>query len=118
MKIKEGKFDRIPSHFSEELQNVVDRMLQIDHSKRPSVLELIKMPRVSLKIKEIKLKEKSQYLEQREKELNKREEAVEKQESEISERLSAIEAREKKVAELEAKYKVFVSIFTRKPFLV
>ena len=41
MKIKKGKFDRIPNHYSNELQNAIQKMLQIDHSKRPSVLELI-----------------------------------------------------------------------------
>lgn len=109
MKIKEGKFDRIPSHYSEDLQAIIEQMLNIDQSKRPSVMDLFEYPRVSIKIKEIRIKEKTRLLSQKEDELNQREEELKEKEQQMTERLMRLEEREKKVAELEAKYKIVSS---------
>lgn len=110
MKIKEGKFDRIPDHYSDDLQKVIESMLKINQEERPSVIELMNIPKVNFKIKEFKIKEKCNELNAREKELDKREEELKEKERQVAERLSKIEEREKHVTELEHKYKVYVSV--------
>lgn len=47
MKIKNGKFDRIPDRYSEELWSVIQMMLQLNSETRPSVDELLKIPQVA-----------------------------------------------------------------------
>jgi hypothetical protein len=44
MKIKNGKFDRIPERYSEELWRVIQWMLQKNTEKRPNVDDLINLP--------------------------------------------------------------------------
>jgi hypothetical protein len=55
MKIKAGKFERIPSRYSEELQRVVCWMLNQDYHVRPSVDDLMNLPQISLRIREKKM---------------------------------------------------------------
>lgn len=72
MKIKAGKYDRIPSNYSEELWQTIQWMLSLSQDTRASVDDLIKIPKVqqmfpsnqklrqsyeSEKIENIKLKE-------------------------------------------------------------
>jgi len=73
MKIKEGKFAKIPEHYSEDLEKVIESMLQIDQSKRPSVLDLKKLPKINNKIAQIRIKDELTKLHNREKELDIRE---------------------------------------------
>jgi uncharacterized protein (DUF3084 family) len=44
MKIKQGKIDRIPSQYSEELFKVIQWMMNLDKEKRASVEELMMNP--------------------------------------------------------------------------
>ncbi len=37
MKIKTGRFDRIPSNFSEELQRFIRALIEVDQGRRTSV---------------------------------------------------------------------------------
>ena len=64
VKINQGKISRIPSRYSDDLWEVISKMLDIDPTKRPSVEDLIqKNPKVNIKIKEFKIKEwKEEYL--------------------------------------------------------
>lgn len=78
-------------------------MLNVDQSKRPSVLDLInKNPRIYLKVKEIKIKERQEELNQKERKLAKLESELSDREQQLSDRLAQVEEREKKVAELES----------------
>jgi NIMA (never in mitosis gene a)-related kinase len=56
LKIKEGKFKRIPSKYSEELQRVIRWMLQTEPGERPNVEDLLNLPRVSMRLRERALK--------------------------------------------------------------
>lgn len=47
MKIKNGKYDRIPDRYSDELWAVIQTMLQLNSESRPSVDELLKLPSVA-----------------------------------------------------------------------
>jgi len=44
IKIKTGKFERLPLRYSEELQSIVERMIHTDAKKRPSVAQLMELP--------------------------------------------------------------------------
>jgi serine/threonine protein kinase len=46
VKIKAGRVNRLPDSFSEELSGVVRSMLQVDTAKRPSVEDLLRLPRL------------------------------------------------------------------------
>jgi len=56
-KILAGKIERIPERYSEDLQEVIQQMLNVDSTKRPSVEELIKLPKIKLRINERKLRD-------------------------------------------------------------
>jgi NIMA (never in mitosis gene a)-related kinase len=55
MKIKEGKFERLPALYSESLHKTVNWMLQRDPEKRPSVRDLVKMPHLAPQLNEGRL---------------------------------------------------------------
>lgn len=51
-KIIAGDAERIPTRYSEDLQQVVGWMIQKDAEKRPSVDELIELPKIQLRLRE------------------------------------------------------------------
>lgn len=57
LKIKEGKFKRLPKEYSEELWRVITLMLSPDKEKRPSVEDLLNIPQISLRLREKRIKE-------------------------------------------------------------
>jgi serine/threonine protein kinase len=58
MKIKDGKINRIPKQYSDDLQNIIKSMLSIDQDQRPSIQELVaNTPRINIKVREIKVKD-------------------------------------------------------------
>ena len=110
VKIKKGKFERIPEHYSDSLQHVIEQMLSVDPRNRPSVVDLIQNnPLIRLKIREIKVKEKIESVNRKEEKLKSKEIELNELQKMLEERLSKVEEREKKVADLEGKYKAFVS---------
>ncbi|CAK56776.1 unnamed protein product (macronuclear) [Paramecium tetraurelia] len=76
IKIKSGQFDRIPLRFSEDLHQLITSMLDADPSKRPSVMEILKLPLISLRIKEKKLKERHAQIKLKEEELRQKEQQL------------------------------------------
>lgn len=58
LKIKEGKFDRIPSKYSEELHRVICWMLNLQQNKRASIDDLINLPFVNVRLREKRFEEK------------------------------------------------------------
>ena len=44
MKIKEGRVERLPSRYSEELNRTISAMINVDYKRRPSTADLIKLP--------------------------------------------------------------------------
>ena len=57
-KIKLGKIDRIPSHYSDELFQVISQMISVEQNRRPSVENLMMHPRVCYVIKQLEVKRK------------------------------------------------------------
>ena len=58
MKIKSGKYDRIPVRYSEELQRVIRGMLEIDADRRVSIGDLMGIGNVVIRIREKKFRDK------------------------------------------------------------
>lgn len=108
-KIAEGKVEAIPSVYSDELQEVILKMLSIDPTLRPSVEDLIsKNINVNIKVKEFKIKEWKEECIRKDKLLKEKERELIEKSKMIDKRLAAVEEREKRVAELESKYKNLV----------
>lgn len=61
MKIKEGKFERIPTRYSEELHRVICWMLNLQQGQRASIDDLINLPLVNVRLREKRFEEKQQY---------------------------------------------------------
>ena len=61
MKIKDGKFDRIPTRYSDELHRVICWMLNLEQNKRASIDDLINLPLVNIRLREKRFEEKQQY---------------------------------------------------------
>lgn len=76
MKIKSGKFDRVPLRYSEDLQKVIRSMLEIDAGRRFGIADLMGLGNVVIRIKEKKLRERYADLKKREEDLRKKEEEV------------------------------------------
>ena len=81
MKIKAGKFERIPSRYSEELQRVVSWMLCQNPNERPNVDDLMNLPQISMRIREKKMQEVAHSIKKREEEMNRREEKMNERDS-------------------------------------
>lgn len=104
VKIRAGRFERLPSRYSDELQRVVVWMLNIDSNLRPSVDDLLNLPQISLRLREKKLKETQNSLKKREEELKKKESEIALIEAENKSKRAELEDRENKLRDLEMKY--------------
>lgn len=107
-KIKLGKFERIPSRFSEELFRVITWMLNVDASKRPTLADLINIPNVSLRLRERRLRDnisKYKYLEEmhklKENELQLKEKSLKELENLLKEKELKLDAKDKYLIEKE-----------------
>lgn len=56
IKIKEGKFKRIPSRYSDELMRVITWILQSEPKDRPNAEDLLNLPKVSFWMRERNLR--------------------------------------------------------------
>jgi len=102
LKIKDGKYNRLPKIYSEELWRVIKLMLNPDKKKRPAVEDLLNIPQVSLRLREKRLKDHISKLKKREEEMkNKEIKFIEleaellKQKGEIKEKNKELEEKEK-----------------------
>ena len=90
LKIKEGKFERIPPRYSEELHRVICWMLTLEQKRRATIDDLINLPLVSVRLREKRFEEKQQFhyqlLKKKEQEIVKREEKISKREKTVSEK--------------------------------
>ena len=83
LKIKSGKFDRLPLRYSEDLQHLIESMLNTNCVMRPTVSDLLNIPHVALRIKERKLRERHVVVKQREDEMRIKEELLQRLEEEL-----------------------------------
>lgn len=94
MKIKAGTFDRIPSRYSEELQRVIQWMLSQESSKRPTVDDLMRLPQMSLRMREKKLQENMSRVKRREDEVIVKEAKVAERENDVKKREEEVNKKE------------------------
>ena len=57
VKIKDGKYSRLPKIYSEELWRVITLMLASNKEKRPSVDDLLNIPQISLRLREKRMRD-------------------------------------------------------------
>jgi NIMA (never in mitosis gene a)-related kinase len=58
IKIKSGKYERLPLRYSEELQKLVESMVQIDPDRRPYIHQLLEVPEIALRLRERRLRDR------------------------------------------------------------
>lgn len=98
IKIKDGKFDRIPQRYSEELQRVICWMLTKEQPSRATIDDLINLPLVSIRLREKRFEEKQQIHYQL---LKKKEQEIQKREDKIGKREKTIQEQERILATME-----------------
>ncbi|CDW71297.1 serine threonine-protein kinase nek2 [Stylonychia lemnae] len=97
MKIKEGKINRIPQQYSDELFRVIQQMMTQNFEKRPSVDDLMMHPQISKNIKENFIKDKISSVKREEEKIMSNEKYVKQKEQEILEKLRELEEEEKRL---------------------
>ncbi len=97
MKIKTGRFDRLPLRYSEELQKVLMHMLRINPEERPKTEDLLGIPQIALRIKEGKLKEHYAQLKHKEEGLSRTQKELEEKEREMLVLQEKLESRQKEL---------------------
>jgi serine/threonine protein kinase len=65
LKIRDGKYGRIPSKYSDELMRVIRWMLKPEAKQRPNVEDLLNLPNVSIRLRERALKRKISHMEKK-----------------------------------------------------
>mgnify|MGYP002622748365 CR=1 FL=1 len=101
IKIKSGKFERIPKIYSDELQRVIQWILTRDVNERPSVDELLNIPQISMRLRDKRLKETRAAIAKKEDELKRRIKELEELEMALKNRESELLYREAKLHEQE-----------------
>ncbi|KAJ3074066.1 G2-specific serine/threonine protein kinase [Podochytrium sp. JEL0797] len=82
-KIQQGRIDPLPPQYSSELMSTIKAMLSVNHMKRPSTTEFLKLNRIRMCIKERTL---LADIKKREDEVKRREAAVESREVDVKAR--------------------------------
>ncbi len=72
LKIKNAKFDRIPSRYSDELQRVIYWLLTKNVQERPSIDDLLNIPEISMNLREKRLRDSKAILQKKEEDLQKK----------------------------------------------
>jgi len=103
IKIKAGKFERLPIRYSEDLQKLIEVMLNVNPERRPSVEDLLTIPQVSMRIKEKRVRDKLSQLRQTESDLVKKEEDLKQLESSLSKKEEELKLLEQRIQGLEKK---------------
>lgn len=64
-----GKIDRIPSHYTDELFNIISSMINVNIEKRPTVEDLMMHPRICFVIKALEVNRKVGDVKRKEKQV-------------------------------------------------
>jgi NIMA (never in mitosis gene a)-related kinase len=119
MKIKAGRYPKLPDRYSEDLSRSIKAMLTTEVSKRPTVDDLLQLPQIAIRIRERKNAQQINKVKKQEEEMNKktgdltvradelsrREAALEQKEKACEQRERAADVRERKLDEREAELK-------------
>jgi len=91
-----GKIERIPERYSEDLQGVIEWMLCTESEKRPSVDQLLEIPKIRLRMNEREMRDEYTKLKKQDSELTVKEEGLKKREDKILAKEVALKEREAK----------------------
>jgi len=105
LKIKNGKFDRIPSRYSDELQRVIQWILTRSLQERPSVDDILNIPQISMQLREKRLRDSKTALQKKEEGLKKKIEDLEDLEKSLKNRETELKMKENSLFEQERKLK-------------
>mmetsp|Transcript_15873 Transcript_15873/g.24430 ORF Transcript_15873/g.24430 Transcript_15873/m.24430 type:complete len:144 (+) Transcript_15873:574-1005(+) len=86
LKIIEGKFERIPMNYSDELMRVIKWMLQVKQEDRPNIEDLLNLPNVSIRLRERALRRKMCSLKQKETQIQAKEKQLHAKTKQLKER--------------------------------
>lgn len=95
MKIKAGKFNRIPLKYSESLFEVIKSMIQVESFKRPRIDEIMKLSSLQNGLARAQLISKEYHLNMKIRDLTAREAAIKSKEEELVKREAIIVERER-----------------------
>jgi NIMA (never in mitosis gene a)-related kinase 2 len=105
-KISSGKFTRLPSRYSDELDRIVKSMLQVNQDLRPSAKELFQHERVELSYKKVEVQSMEKYLLRKEVEMKEVLEELRKKEAWLNEKELALSEREHELQRRELEIEV------------
>jgi len=94
LKIKNGKFDRIPMKYSQEMQRICEWILKLNPMDRPSAEDLLNIPNISLRLREKRLKENYALLKKKEEEIKKKEKELEEREKQLLLKMNELKIKE------------------------
>ncbi|TPX37085.1 hypothetical protein SmJEL517_g01093 [Synchytrium microbalum] len=101
LKIKQGRIPPLPSQYSPDLNRCIQAMLQVNHLKRPTAADLLRVDRIKVVLRERELNQLSIELKKREDEIKKRESAIETREATLNGIEEALRRRETELEERE-----------------
>lgn len=102
LKIRDGKFERIPNDYSEELMRVIQWMIKTDPNERPNVEDLLNLPNVSIRLREKAQKNGQKQLSKKQLELEKKEQELKEFEMRLRDKEEQLNAQERKLKEMFA----------------
>lgn len=97
VKIKDGKYNRLPKIYSEELWRVITLMLAPEKEKRPSVDDLLNIPQISLRLREKRIRDSFAKLKKREEEMKTKELKIVELESQLIKQQKELEEKAKEI---------------------
>ncbi|KYR02514.1 protein serine/threonine kinase [Tieghemostelium lacteum] len=100
-KIQAGRFSPIPPHFSSDLSKIINMMINVDPTRRPSVDELLNLPFLSVRVRERKVNMYYQNLKQMEEDIKIREKQCQEKEKQLQLKEQQLIQREKLLMEKE-----------------
>lgn len=105
MKIMQGKYPPLPSYYSQELEQAIRGMLQLDQRKRFSVENILTLPRVQairLENRRVELRKRAEDLDEREKRLSRFEDELETKRQELMQLQKSLEEERARLSQREA----------------
>jgi serine/threonine protein kinase len=120
VKINSGKFNRIPSQYSDDLYRAVRWMIQVDATKRPTVEDLERIPNLKPFMGDamgsVKEYQAGHKYAARVKDVGAREESLAAREAAVAEREKALAEKEAQLAEREAAVAARERVLDRVPY--
>lgn len=99
LKIKDGKYNRLPKIYSEELWRVINLMLAPEKEKRPAVEDLLNIPQISLRLREKRVKEFYSKIKKREEDMKAKELKFVELEAQILKQAEELKTKDKQLEE-------------------